>query len=523
MRFLRRLWDAFKRLPARLKALVAGLCAILLVGVGYGGYQLERIVFPGPCASSGSTNLVPSGPAQECVGYTDGGYAFDPSLKAVEQDIQSENQWVSSQYPKNYVSVVLLLPISATKSSVMSMQDVLDHLRGAYTAQHHANGNDVNGNRPYIRLLIGNAGYQANQWSTANGVIKGAVASQHIAAVTGLGVSFSNTLDAAQGLTKAGIPVIGSSISSDNFDNIPNMVRVTPSNKDEISVADTYAQDKFQRAILVEDENRKDIYDSTLVNGFQEFADKTHTIIGREPYDTSYRDGQGSGVTGQQGDAVVRNEISQMTTNICSAQTGQNGQPAVVLFAGRGRDLAELVTDLATRPCLDKAITIVTGDDVVNMPYSQEVRQGLASKVTVYYSGNVDQHEWSTGTGTAINEGQQGFSTFTKAFHELFPGVPLTDESLMMSYDATLTAISAIRLTHLSQPGPDAVAADLSALHGARTVYGASGPLAFTTDWQHNPNASNPVGKPVPLLQLGPDGNPQFLSLNWPNGQPPSY
>jgi ABC-type branched-subunit amino acid transport system substrate-binding protein len=518
------LWRVYNRLARRAKAGVAGLCVVLLAAVGFGAYEAYGALFPGTCASGGSTYLVPSGPTGDCVGYTDGGYVFDKSLESVEQDIRRENQQVTAQHPSDYVSVVMLLPISAKVGSIMSMPDVLDHLHGAYTAQHYANRNDVKGNRPYIRLLIGNAGYQANQWSKATSVIKGAVTSQHIAAVTGLGVSLATTKAAAEALTSAGIPVIGSTMSSDDFDDIRNLIRVTPSNKEEISVADAYAKASFKRAILVQDENEEDIYDSTLVQGFKDFQDAHHTIIGTEPYDTTYRDEPGSAATEQQGDAVVRNEISQMTSNICIAQTSQPGQPAVVLFAGRGRDLAELISDLANRtPCQDMPITIVTGDDVVNMPYSSKVRQGLASKVNVDYSGDADQDEWTTGTGPAVTEGRQGFTTFKTTFQELFPGISLADENLMMSYDATLTAISAIRLTHLPQPGPNAVAADLSALHGTHTVYGASGPLAFNTDWQDNPFASNPVGKPVPMLALKQDGARQFLTLNWPDGQPPSY
>lgn len=509
-------WTVYQRLTRRAKAIVASLCALLLVPVGYGSYWLYGQLTS--CSDGGSTYLVHSGPTNDCVGYTDGSYVFDPSLAAVEGEIQKEDQQVTAQHPNAYVSVVLLLPISSAKAgSIMTLQDVLDQLRGAYTAQYYGNRNDVDGHQPYVNLLIGNAGYQANQWSSATSAIRGAVSSQHIAAVTGIGVSLSTTEDAARALAKAGIPVIGSTISSDYFDDIRNMIRVSPSNQNEIPIADSYAGTKFKQAILVEDENENDIYDSTLVTGFGKFTDTTHKIIGKEPYDTSYRDEPGSAATEQQGDQVVRNRISQMTTDICAAQ------PAGVLFAGRGRDLAELVGDLANRPCLNKPITIVTGDDVVNMPRTAQVRQGLASGVTVDYSGDADQDEWSTGSDAAVTEGRQSFATFQGTFQGLFQNVPLTDENTIMSYDAMLTAISAIRLTGLPQPMPYAVDAELPALQGRKAVFGASGPIAFSADWQHNPVASNPVGKPVPMLQLNPNGNPKFVSLNWPTGQPTSY
>ncbi|MBO0801952.1 MAG: hypothetical protein J2P25_02610 [Nocardiopsaceae bacterium] len=491
--------------------------ALLLVAAVYGGYKAIPPLLPSStCASGPSTYLVPAGPTGDCVGFTSGSYVFDPSLTAVERDIQREDQRVTTQHPGDYVSVVMLLPISAKDGSIMSMTDVLNHLRGAYTAQHYANRHDIDGISPYIRILIGNAGYQANQWKAATGIIKGAIASQRIAAVTGLAVSLATTRDAALALTRAGIPVVGSTVSSDYFDDIRNMIRVSPSNRDEISVADAYARARFSRAILVEDENDGDIYDSTLVTGFEKFPDATHQIIGKEPYDTSYRDRPHSAQAEGRGDQVVRNRISQMIPDICLAQ------PAVVLFAGRGRDLAALVGDLADRPCLGKPITVITGDDVVNMTYSSRVRQGLASGVTIDYAGVAIPAEWSAGTGRAVTEGRRGFTTFKHAYQGLFPGTPLISGDGMLSYDATLTAISAIRLTDLRQPAPSAVVAEFPALQGAHTVLGASGPLAFTAD-SRSRFGSNPVGKAIPMLRVGPHGSPRFLTLNWPNGQPPAY
>lgn len=515
-RWPRQLWRAYNRLPTRPKIAVVCVCALLVASAGFGAYRLQQYLFPGTCASGASTYMLPSGPTDDCVGYTNGGYVFDPSLSAVEHAIQREDGRITSQHPKDYVSVVLLLPISATDGSIMSMSTVLAHLRGAYAAQYYANRHDVDGNSPFIQLLIGNAGYQANQWATATNIITGAVTSQHVVAVTGLGVSLTTTQKAAYALTRASIPVVGSTISSDKFDDIRNLIRVSPSNKDEISVANSYDRKISPRAFLVDDENNNDIYDSTLVTGFGKFPDRTHTIVGKETYDTSYRDKQQSAQAAKQGDATVQTQISQMIDNICTAQ------PAAVLFAGRGRDLAALITDLADRPCLDKHITIVTGDDVVNMPYSKGVHQGLTSNITVDYAGLASQDEWTTGTGNAVAEGRQGFGTFKAVFQGLFPGIPLTDENLMASYDATLTATSAIRLTNQQQPAPYAVAAELSGIQGKHAVLGASGPLAFNADWRSS-DGSNPIGKAVPMLQVSPDGSPAFLTLNWPEGQPQNY
>ena len=93
----------------------------------------------------------------------------------------------------------------------------------------------------------------------------------------------------------------------------------------------------------------------------------------------------------------------------------------------------------------------------------------------------------------------------------------------MMAYDATLTSVSAIRLTTLTQPGPDAVTGELGALHGAHTVLGASGPLAFDADYNTSTTGSNPIGKAIPILSLNPDASSRFLALAWPAGQPTAY
>ena len=276
-------------------------------------------------------------------------------------------------HPSDYVSIVLLLPISSDSGSILSMANALEQLRGAYTAQHHANRDDVEGIRPSIQLLIANNGYQANAWSQTDSIIEQAAAKQHIAAVAGLGLSLDTTESAAKQLTAAGLQVVGATITSDHFDNIRNLIRVSPANQDATSVAATYARSVSGRALLVEDENVGDTYDVTVVAGFRKYPDATHLIVGRETYDTTARDNANTPALTQAAQAVVDNRISQMPADICLAQ------PAVVLFGGRGRDLATLVVALKDRPCADKPITIVSGDDVTNLPYTPAVGQGPAA------------------------------------------------------------------------------------------------------------------------------------------------
>lgn len=467
------------------------------------------------CVNQGMTLLEHEGPSGECVGFTDGSYVFDQSLAPVEHDIQREDQQVVADHPTDYVSVVYLLPISTADGSILSMGNALEQLRGAFTAQYYANRHDVDGTEPYIQLLIGNDGYQAAQWQSAAQFVINAVPTQHVAAAAGFGLSLETTQNAIGSLAGAGIPVVGATLTADTFDNIRNMIRISPANADGIAVAVNYVRTLATRALLVEDQNTGDTYDETLVSGFEKFSDAGHQIIGKEIYDSTPISTPAPSAAEVDS---LETRIAQMVPDICDAQ------PASVLFGGRGRQLSWLVSDLADRPCLDKPITIITGDDVTNVTIDANVQRGLASGVTVYYAGIAHPDEWSgtTDTSAAFAEGSQGYRTFNGVFQQLFRGGSLTDGNTMAAYDATLTSTAAIRLTAMPQPTPATVSGELGALQRAHQVLGASGPLSFTADYSTSPTGSNPVGKAIPILRLNPDGTAKFVELQWPDGQPPS-
>jgi len=512
--------DAFLRwyeaLPRLYRRFVQALAVVIVAAIVFGGAQLWHRMFGHDpyCSNQGATIVKHA--SGECVGVSDGHYVFAPELAAVEQDIRTENERVRAQHSGEYVSVAYLLPISGSSGSIQSMTNVVEQLRGAYTAQYRANRESVNGIVPAIQLLVGNDGYQANQWQTAADIIKDTRGRTRLVAVAGLGVSLTTTIAATRYLTSvAGIPVVGGTITADDFDDIGKFIRVAPSNLASVAVAVQYIGKQFKHAVLVEDENTNDAYDRTLVSGFQRFGDSDHALTGREAYDTGPRTSAPNDQARARADEMIRNRISQMTANICTAQ------PAAVLFAGRGRDLAQLVTALAGRPCLSTPITVVSGDDVTNLTVTDAVKKGLASGVTVDYAGIANPDQWSDpgALGPVGAAGGQGFKAFDNYFQQQFPGAPLTDGNSMVAYDAVLTAISAIRLTSQPQPELEAVAGELGALHKSNEVLGATGPLDFYADYDTNPTASDPEGKPIPILQLSPTGDSTFRYLDVPGGQ----
>jgi ABC-type branched-subunit amino acid transport system substrate-binding protein len=481
------------------------LVAVLVIGaISWGANTI--VISTDTCEQQGVTDVVHVGPTGECVGITDGSFQFDPQdpeLVAAENAIRQEDQRITTP-GASYVSVAYLMPISAT-GGVQAIQTVTEQLEGAYAAQYYANRHDVDGTAPLIRLLIASDGNQSEQWRTAVGDIEHDVARQHLVAVAGLGVSLDSTMSAAQALTGAGIPIVGSSITADTFDNVRNLVRIAPSNRDEVSAALSFIKPQARTALLIEDTNPDDSYDATLVREFATgFPDARHSIVGLEIYDTSSGDG-----------TAIATRIGQMTTDICYSGA------RVVLFAGRGRDLATLLAALADRDCRNQTVTIVTGDDVTNMPVSPAVRQGLASGVTLDFAGNANPGEWSTGSGAAVVNGRAGFARFDQTFTQLFPRIPFDDGNAMMGYDAMLTATSAIRLTTADAPTPADVIQELGALQVPREVLGASGPIVLNANYLSG-FGSNPIGKAVPILRLNSDGTASFVQLDWPDGQPPA-
>jgi hypothetical protein len=319
---------------------------IALVSGGTWWGANAKVTHDDACQRHGVTHVMHEGAAGECVGVTDGSFLFDPqdpALTAVEKAIEQEDQRVTKP-GSGYVSVAYLAPFSAA-GGVEAIHTVAEQLEGAYAAQYYANRYNVEGKAPLIQLLIVNDGAQALQWPAAVDDINRVRASAHVVAVAGLGVSLDTTMSAVNKLTgnpdpltklpgdPDPLPVVGT-VTADDFDNIPNMVRVSPSNQDAVSATLSFIKPKTSTALLIEDTNDHDTYDKALVKEFGSgFPDKTarHVILGVETYDTLNGDSP-----------EVQNRIGQMTTNICSDKTNY------VLFAGRGRDLATLLWALPT-------------------------------------------------------------------------------------------------------------------------------------------------------------------------------
>lgn len=171
----------------------------------------------------------------------------------------------------------------------------------------------------------------------------------------------------------------------------------------------------------------------------------------------------------------------------------------MIFYAGRDRDLADLIRALSTRSQCghDTPITVMTGATGA-FAQGQQVRALLKdSKITILDVSATSPAQWVRGV-----HAPSGFKPFHQALRDLrFPDSVMDDGYAIMHHDAVLTAIWATRnvtgQTGKEAPDVQDVYNEITNLHDASTVPAAGGELSFddaSQGWPHN--------KPVPVIRL---------------------
>ncbi len=442
------------------------------------------------------TGVEKRGDTGECVGVTDGSYVFSPEIQDVEEHIRAENEAVAAS-GKPYVSIAVFLPMTLADHDILSFEWVRHQVQGAYIAQHRANTTQSWGSVPLVRLLLANPGSRLGQWEPVVADLVGRVTSERLVAVTGIGLSLGTARDAVRRLSENRIPVIASQLAADEFSEIPGFMRVSPTSSTYGLAAASYVKPTASTATIVRDVNPGDLYPKTLATAFtRRFADDTHKIVGRtEEYDSSL--------------PGIENTFLQMMPNICG------NQPEVVYFAGRESHLTAFVAELAQRPCLDRQITVLTGDLGLIGPPGPEMQRGLRTNVTVFAPGLAHPEAWTREpqafNPTAVASFQE--PQCTGCFRAVFPQERLDDGVAILAHDAVLTVVWAIRGIPRLAPA-QATAQDVlqarNRLHGKLAVPGASGMISFD-------DKGDPLDKAVPILRVRLDETPEFVRLSAPD------
>ncbi|MFD9892019.1 hypothetical protein ACFWY9_21975 [Amycolatopsis sp. NPDC059027] len=484
------------RIPNPFRRIVKVVLAVVLVAVAttagiVGWDHLQR------CDDEDSVRSV----GGECVGVTAGGSDFDqPALGEIIGKIRQANE--KAQQATKYVSVAVFLPMTPQRNSLAPLSWVIHQLQGAYLAQAAFNDRSA---LPKVRLLLANPGDRMDAWERVTDELADRRAEpDNLVAVTGIGLSLGYADNAMRKLSGLGIPMVGSTISADDLDSIPGLLRPAPTNVRQAQAAATYAKDELRAttAMLVVDTNKNDAYSRTLAAAFRaRFTDATHRVLEVEQqYDSSLEG--------------VDNTFALMQPNLCAAKA------EFVYFAGRGRDLLQLINRLAGRLCQERTITVLAGDDLASGSVTpNSVRAGLDANVRVIYTELAHPGAWAVDrerpaaqrqfSDTTINRFLKQAPDSQGCFQCLFGSESLEDGAAIMSHDAVLTATTAIQLT-ASQDGDHVTTQRLlqtfKVLNGETAVAGSSGKLSYD-------NKGTVQGKVVPLLRLNADGSSTFLHL----------
>lgn len=480
------------------KPVFIGSCAVVLVAAA--GFGVASLVGGGSGACGGSGSGV-SRVDGECVGVTDGSFSFapnDPKLTSIEKDIAAEND-SASKSGQPVVTIAVLEPMTLTASSPLSIGNIENDLEGAYTAQYRVNHTSVLGDqRPLVRLVLANEGSHEDQWQPVVHELEGMVHDKApLVAVTGLGVSTTQTQAGAQDLAANDIPTVAAIDTADqlNAGGIHGFIRVVADNAQYVASLHAYLDTRkdLDSAIMVYDSNSdktgaSDLFTKSLRDDLQgpagfksllKFAPQSFAGVS-EPSEAN------------------PDLFANITANICSVK------PKVIFYAGRGVDLLSFIGALKGRVCDSTPVTLMTaGDNLGELNGQASMLQ--AAGITVVYATMADQTSWEAGgPGTPHH-----FPDFAAAFKDRgFKAADLDDGGAIMTHDAVLAATRAVRLAAQAMPQGRGLPTALDVLNQEVnmnmefTVPGAGGDLSFTFHGDNGSLSSEPIGKPLPVITV---------------------
>lgn len=471
-------------------AAAVALVAALWLGVGWLQERQARC----------SDGVVERGPADECVGVTDGSHVFAPHLDAVSRKIEEENRRVLANADKEpYVSVAYFTSFTTTAEDSNSAEGVRHELQGAYLAQYRHNQGDLTAT-PKIRLLIANPGSRSTQWKhTVDELIARKGSPDRLVAVAGLGPSTNENLAAIRRLSEHGIAMVGATMTATNIQAINGFVRVAPTNEDEAYAAAGYLKRRgVATAVVIQDVAEGNLYASTLGTAFTKaFQDgaKHRLVAERMTYDSSVS-------------SAWQNELRYMPGQLCQQR------PQLVYFAGRGQHLTRFLDALSNRSCTDQQFTVFAGDDTTNLN-AQELAHAAETGIEVLYTGLSHPDMYRSAPQAVSAPSAKNFQP-GGLLDQWFPHDPREDGGALMGHDAVLAAAHGIQMAARwqGQVVGDAVARMFHQMDGTQQVAGASGFISFQ-------NNGNPRNKAVPILRLNGKGQVEFVEVSAAEGKPP--
>ncbi|MDB1086573.1 hypothetical protein PJ985_03200 [Streptomyces sp. ACA25] len=483
--------------------------SLLVAGAGAAGF-LAFLAFVLPerldCGGWGSGLTREGG---ECVGVTDGSYAFAPldgagpaaEFADVQKLIKAENDRVAAA-DTEYVKVGLLATLTPAENGPLAPQRVLHALQGAYTAQMRANHTaDMGDKQPLVQLHLANAGSRHETWEPAvERLVAMAGDESPLVAVVGLSISTEASQAAAEELAAHEIPIVASSASADglNMRMRDGMIRVTGSNTDFVNALERHvraAGGDLSRAMLVSDRNDPDLHVATLTDAFARLLEQEDDVMPRKSF---------SGTTLRSSGPVSL--FRPITDSICG--TGAE----MVLFSGRTGDLHAFLEALHVRDCRAQqplSVLFVETGPVEDVSAAARPDRLEENGITIVQASAMDP-QWF-GEEDAGSPAPNGFEHFHLAFAEHVGHrteaqvkAALRDGYAVANHDAMYAAVRAIRTGHgerQERGEPTTPAGVREALFRLENVQAASGTLSFPEE-----RGGDPGGKPLPVIELPAGG-----------------
>jgi ABC-type branched-subunit amino acid transport system substrate-binding protein len=490
-------WDPPRRWWRGWRGVTALVAVLALIGTGV--YLLTR-----PAGTRCADGVAKVGGDHSCVGLTDGSFSFARNLDDISARIAKQNQQVAkaaaSPGGTPWVGVVYVMQmVAGAPGSTYSDDSIRHELEGAYLAQQLAN----RGSTLHIKLLLAHTGSDTEQRDYTLDQIARRRDTDRIVAAAGLGTSTAATRDTIARITGTlHVAAFGSVLTADNLAGIPGLVRVAPPNSDEAAAAAHYLAKDRPKVLVIQDTRPDDLYTRTLGQQFLTHYPKELLAGPTMTYDSAKR--------------AVATYFSQQMATLCLEN------PDVIYYAGRGVDLASLLTPLASRICDGHVLRVVSGDDVSQVAQAanaDQVKTALRrGKIELVYTGLAHPGAWKVRPKAFLTAAVAPFQAGGE-FHAGFPAESLDDGQAIMGYDAMQAALAAI--TYAAAGGSrvtgDEVMQMQSLLYGAKAVPGASGMIYL--DNPANPGA--PRNKAIPLVRFSPDGSTTTLAVSSSAGTPP--
>jgi ABC-type branched-subunit amino acid transport system substrate-binding protein len=450
---------------------------------------------------------------EQCIGITDGAFTFAEGYRLAEVLglVKVENDRVLAEgMPTVSITYVVPLPDDPDDSLAVNLRH---ELQGVQLAQYRANRTAELGGTPAIRILVANVGNRSEQWSAiVPQIVERTTGSDRVVAVAGLGQSLDTTRQLIRDLSSARIPMVATRLTADNLSTapvpsgtappaVPGLFRIAPTNYNQVDAVAGFLKQSTVPPLLVQDRNPTDPYVTSLGDRFLTALKEAPAVTAPDPerFDSSL--------------GGVENAFVSMLRSICARQS------SVLYFAGRGDDLGPFVSAASARSCPDHALTILTGDDGVDLAEdlheqldtgnTVELAAALNRNIGLRYTALAHPAAWAD-TATFLPAATAAFDSCPTCFGGQYGDEDLDDGAAIVGYDSILVTVRAIR-DGVSQTNPDEVTTgtvqqQLYRVTCTSPVPGASGPIAFDGD-------GRAVGKPVPVLELVADGTVSLVQV----------